>query len=422
MTSRPASRLWWLNPVWCVSVMLGVYASFAGFDFTAVVPRAYVPGWPYAWGAVLLLALLVGIAASVSAPLRLRSGAGLHVPRWLMGLLLGATLLAYAVWFRALLLEPSLLLQVLQGDSLNLRGVIATTPGLTTMTQFGVAYVIAYAALRGGAARRLAAWEHAGALLLLALAVLRAVAWSERLAVIELLLPGLVAWLAFAQVRGAARWQLSCWLPLLGAGLLYAGFTATEAVRSWDFYRDRYASIWVFSYERLLAYYATATNNGAGLLAQSEQWPVYSGRYVVEWLYMLPVVGGALRTRMGDAGRDYEDFLERFARPEFNNPTGLFPIVYDVGAFGSALYFLAAGVLVGRLWLGWRARQPAGLLFYPVAMLFLVELLRFNYFAASRFIPVAMALAVLWIVARSSAAATSAHAPVARASSAASTA
>jgi hypothetical protein len=41
-----------------------------------------------------------------------------------------------------------------------------------------------------------------------------------------------------------------------------------------------------------------------------------------------------------------------------------------------------------------------GVLFYPMAMLFLVELLRFNYFAASRFFPVAVALVLIWAVSR----------------------
>jgi hypothetical protein len=35
-----------------------------------------------------------------------------------------------------------------------------------------------------------------------------------------------------------------------------------------------------------------------------------------------------------------------------------------------------------------------------MAMMFLVELLRFNYFAASRFFPVAVALVLIWAVSR----------------------
>jgi hypothetical protein len=41
-------------------------------------------------------------------------------------------------------------------------------------------------------------------------------------------------------------------------------------------------------------------------------------------------------------------------------------------------------------------------LFYPLAMMFLVELLRFNYFSATRCFPVVLALLFLWSVARPS--------------------
>jgi hypothetical protein len=64
------------------------------------------------------------------------------------------------------------------------------------------------------------------------------------------------------------------------------------------------------------------------------------------------------------------------------------------------LYFLAIGALIGVLWDGWRRQAALGVLFYPVAVMFLVELLRFNYFAATRFFPLALALFFVWLVAR----------------------
>jgi len=80
--------------------------------------------------------------------------------------------------------------------------------------------------------------------------------------------------------------------------------------------------------------------------------------------------------------------------------SGLFPIVFDIGYAGSMLYFVAAGALVGALWSGWRRQARAGVLFFPMAMMFLVELLRFDYFASSRFFPVAVALALIWATSR----------------------
>lgn len=397
-----ASAMWWLHPLAVLGMVSVVYATFPAFEFSRVVPRAYIPGPQYAWGAALLLGMAVGIGSLVigrpAPPQPLPRG--FDVPRWAMALLLMATVLAYAVWFAPLAENPQLLLDVLGGERSTLRGVVATTPGLTTMTQFGVAYAIACAALQGGRARPLALWEQLGLVAVLALAVMRAVAWSERLAVIEVVVCYGVARLAFVQVHRRGLWILAATMPIVAPLLLYVAFTATESVRSWTFYRDQYDSVWSFAFERLLAYYATASNNGIGLLVENTDWPAYTGRFVAEWLYMMPLLGEQLRDALGDVMPQYDEFLERFARPEFNNPTGLFPIVFDIGYVGSMLYFVAVGALIGRLWDGWRHHSPAGVLLYPPAALFLIELLRFNYLSATRFFPIALALFGLWMVAR----------------------
>lgn len=399
---RPAAALWWLHPLWCVALVGLVYASFSGFQFARVVPNAYIPGWHYAWGAALLAALAMGIAVVSTgrdtAPAAEREA--IDLPRWATGILLAATLLAYAIWFAPLMANPQLVADIVSGARSNVRDVAVTTPGLTTMTQFGVAYVIACAVLAGDRARPLAAWERFGLAAVLALATLRALVWSERLAVIELALTYVVARLAFTRVHAPRLWHALALLPLVAPLALYLLFTGTEYFRSWEFFRTEYDSIWVFSLERLLAYYATASNNGIGFLVEFQDWPHYTGRFVAEWLHMMPVIGEALRESIGDPLFDYGRFLARFARPEFNNPSGLFPIVFDIGYAGSALYFVLVGLVIGACWRGWRRRSTGGLLFYPTAVLFLSELLRFNYFASTRFFPAALALLLLWAASR----------------------
>jgi hypothetical protein len=244
-------------------------------------------------------------------------------------------------------------------------------------------------------------WERAGVVLVFVLGAIRMVAWSERLAVIELVVTYAVARLAFAQVASARVWSLAAALPLAAPLLLYGAFTGTEYFRSWEFFKNQYDSVWAFSLDRLLAYYATASNNGIGLLVENPHWPEYSGRWIAEWLYMMPWVGEALRESVGDSKVQYYEFLlGGLGRAEFNNPSGLFPVVFDIGYAGSMLYFLAAGALVGTLYDGWRRHAVAGVLFYPPALLFALEILRFNYFASTRFFPVAVALAFLWAVSR----------------------
>jgi hypothetical protein len=61
---------------------------------------------------------------------------------------------------------------------------------------------------------------------------------------------------------------------------------------------------------------------------------------------------------------------------------------------------MAVGLLIGRVWRAWSARRPAGLLFYPFCFMFVLELLRFNYLAAPRFTPIAIALLLALVTLR----------------------
>jgi len=401
---RSATDLWWLNPLVCTAILLAVYATFIEFDFQRVVPIAYIPSFLYGWGAALLLTMGAGMALAMAASrdpnARVETGLALDVPGWAMGCLMIGALFAYGYWFAPLVSDPRLIFDILQGERTSVRGVVTTTPGITTMTQFSMAYAIAYAAMRASRVRALEGWETLGLVALFALAGIRAVVWSERLAVIELVVVYVVARLAFTRVFTLSWWRIATFVPLVAPPLLYMLFTGTEYIRTWDYYRNEYDSVWAFSFERLITYYATASNNGIGLLVENNQWPLYSGRFIAEWLYLMPEIGDWMRESLGDPMSYYLTFLDRFARPEFNSATGLFQVVFDLGYAGSMLYFLAIGAFVGRLWDLWRHQSPFGVLFYPVAMMFLVELLRFNYFAATRFLPLAMALCFVWLVAR----------------------
>jgi hypothetical protein len=108
----------------------------------------------------------------------------------------------------------------------------------------------------------------------------------------------------------------------------------------------------------------------------------------------MPKLGRMLIDAFGDARLDFNQFLMAHGDIEFNNPSGLFPIVFDVGYFGSALYFLVAGLLIGLARRSYASKHPFGLMFYPFCLLFILELLRFNYLAASRFVPIAGSLLV----------------------------
>jgi oligosaccharide repeat unit polymerase len=388
-----ATGLWWLKPTWIILLgIIPVYLSFLLFDFSTEVPNTYIPSELYFWGLGLLLALATGAAFGSTAAMVPRHHVVVLVPRWVAALFLLLTLIGYAVWFYPLALQPQLVLDVLEGARANVRDEIQTAPPWTTFTQFGCAYAIAYALRR--AHRRVALWERVGLALVLALALFRSIVWSERLALIEVVACYGIATLSYYRFTTKSAFRLATMLPVVAPVLLYLLFTATEYFRSWEFYRQYYDSIWRFSYDRLTAYYAVASNTGIGLLVESHRWPSYDGSYVFQWAFPRPPEEESdfLRTM---AQQDFSDFLNNYARPELNNPSGMFPIVYDIGYFGSAVYFLLVGALIGVAYRAYRHGQLVGLLFYPTCVLFLIELLRFNYFSASRFVPIALALLLI---------------------------
>ncbi|MGL4576262.1 MAG: phosphoethanolamine transferase domain-containing protein [Burkholderiaceae bacterium] len=399
-----ATQVWWLRPHLLILLMLlPIYLSFLVFEFDKAVPNTYIPSPYFWWGSVLILALGIGAAMGsfcAATTTGGRKNSDDFIPAWVMLLLLAASLFAYAMWFYRVALNPHWIVEIISGERANLRDVVSTKPGVTTLTQCAVAYALAYAVRRHQSPSLLRWWETAGLIALFLLAAARVLLWSERLAIIEITVVFLIANLAYVRFRSSYTFRLVAVLPLLSPLVLYLAFTGTEYFRSWDFYRDIYSSIWGFSLDRLLAYYATASNNGIGLLAQSQGWPMYSGAYVLEWAYALPGAGPILVNSLGDAKPAYEAFLLNYGRPELNNPSGIFPIVFDLGFFGSAVYFLSVGFLIGVTWKAFVHRQLAGVLFYPIFFLFIIELLRFNYLSNPRLIPCVAGMVLILLATR----------------------
>ena len=106
------------------------------------------------------------------------------------------------------------------------------------------------------------------------LAVFRAVLNSERLAVLELLVPAFVVLLQTLpdRVLTQARMRMVALAPMWAPCLLLGGFTASEFLRSWsNFYADRQPSLVSFAAGRLTGYYVTAANNSAIFIERLEE-------------------------------------------------------------------------------------------------------------------------------------------------------
>ena len=391
-----AADLWWLHPAAIVLLaVLPIYLGVLAFDFTRVVKNVYVPSWLYVFGIVMIGAVALGAQWALSHRAQGPAQRPPSISAATMLVLLVPTMAAYAIWFGPLLLQPQLLLEIAQGTRKEVRDSISTIPGVTTFTQFGVAYAIAYALKQGAGVQRISAWERAGFALIVLLAVFRAYAWAERLAVLEVLVCYSVARLAYLPLATARLRRIVTFAPAVAPFVLYGIFTASEYFRSWEFYAKQYDSVWAFTFERLLTYYATAVNNGIGILVETSDWPYYNGAFALDWLYIMPGVASLFEAAFGNPRPITGFFLDTYLRPEFNSPTAYFRMVFDLGYFGSLLFCLVLGYLIGRAYAGFRRGHIFGLLVYPVAVLFLIESLRYSYLGETRVVPLAAGLLLI---------------------------
>jgi len=223
------------------------------------------------------------------------------------------------------------------------------------------------------------------------LTVARVLMWSERLALVEIIVPMMVILITHA----GARWRRFGWLrstvahggPYLAIPVLFALFTVTEYFRSWKSYsHTQTRPLFEFMASRLVTYYFTALNNGAGMLRTStDDWPTFHLLYTVNWLYQLPGgAGEAIASVVGVRESPTALFLNNYADPEFNNMSGIFPIIYDLGTSGGAIYFALFGFIAGLLYRSMVLGGKIGGILYPILFVGIVEIFRITYLNSSR--------------------------------------
>jgi hypothetical protein len=281
------------------------------------------------------------------------------------------------------------------------RDVFNTIQGVTTCTQFGVAAVPlgVWLFFRG---RRNVIWAIVG---MFGLAVLRAIVFSERLAVIELLVPATIVTLRMQflghKCSSGRRWFFEL-APIAGAIALLLFFGSFEYFRSWRFYRYEFDSYPQFVVWRVAGYYTTAHNNSAMALETRSPYPVPFA--TVQSLWTL--------AGMANKSLQYENvtavnpdsrhlaMLEQFGTPELNNEGGLFQPALDFGLAGMLLFWFGYGFVAGRSYRFFLVGNLMGVMFYSLIFLAILETPRFLYLSYTRALPpVAMLVLISAVVA-----------------------
>lgn len=311
------------------------------------------------------------------------------------------TLTGYAAFALAIARSGVSTAAVFSGDP-DVKFAIGTIPGVTTLTQFGIAAVVVSSLIL---VQKFSLVELSKMLIVIGFAVMRAFVNSERLALIELVVPvSLVLAAKLASQPGRLR-RVAQFLPIAFTALVVAVFSASEYFRSWTFYRAQGANSYTeFALNRLAGYYATALNNGhLNLVHDTSQMRLPYGTLVGLWtapgiqdssLYQ-KLSGQTSGFTQGASSSRYSTMLQQFGNPEFNSESGYSGPFVDYGTIGGIVFFLLAGMLLGLLYRGFCRGMTYGLLLYPVAFIGLLELPRYMYWSYGRVVPAWLALAIV---------------------------
>lgn len=408
-----ARGLWWLSPAGAVTLVV--------LPTLAMALRLTDDRFRAAWGTprwlngdyVLLLLTGVGVFV-VASLLPLLMPRESRAGRWpglapvlrqrlalASSLVFWATMLGYLAYLAVGLsrgARPSDFIAVLVSQdtlSADLKVIFAPVAGVTTMTQFGIAYVVLATLLltdgpTPGAARRL--------VIVVGAALVRAFFLSERLAILELIIPA-VAIVAMFWSGSGRPWlkRATRWAPVIFAPAVLVVFGAFEYSRSWVFYQARSGGGFLdFASERLSGYYTTAYNNGQ-MLYMFESIPGRIPLRTLEGLWTAPLMEqlGVYERLSPGASAELQNLLAQKANPEFNNPCGLCDPFLDWGDAGGLLWWALAGLLLGLAYRSFCSGTVFLLLVYPPLVTGLFEVPRYVYWTQGRLAPALVALALI---------------------------
>lgn len=409
--------VWWLSPPGAVALVvpitLGLAVLFSPADFLTYFrcPKSLTTETALLFAAGALVLTLGAMATQLQRPTARRAG------RWpwfderqlttlerCATVLFRVTMVGYASFVVTALrngvspgdvLASFLAQDVSSGD---LENTIGTVPGVTTLTQVGVAYGVVAALLL---CHRLDRRNLVRLAVLGLVTTVRAFVLTERLALIEIAVPMITVLALRVAHRTSPRRRLLVRLaPLPLIVLLVAGFAASEYSRSYTFFKARTDDgLLMFSLKRLSGYYATSYNNGQVLLRYDN----YPGRLPytsIEAVWTAPGIEniGLYDRLVGkDSDEAYTRLLHTYASEEFNNPGGLPAPFIDFGRGGGLVVLLGFGLATGYGYRSFVQGRLGGVLLYPVVVTGLFELPRFLYWTLGRTVPTVLALLLVYL-------------------------
>lgn len=403
LDSPPGREMaWWLDPVLAiVTIVLPIFCFAAylnQFNYSLYKASENFVTWQ-TFGLAMFSAtmLLLGIAIGRGA-VRRRNLIVLIDPDRVTRFLVWfgwIAIVAYVLLLGTLIYRFDLVLELLRGNAAAaglLREALGRIPGVTSLVQFGIVFLALLSALITLGRYRMPKRIRNMAVVIIVLTFLRSVLNSERLALLEILAAMFVIPIAY-------RWRPSALrnlAPYLGILAVFLAFAAGEYFRSWQYYRIFYSSYLDFVSQRFAGYFSTSINNGAGaylMYGQSHPTP----EITIGWISKFPGLRGFFAPEDASMMNQY---LERYATLEFNNPGGFFTAYLDYNFVLGSLFMIGLGAVIGAIHRHFQNRNLIGLMLYPAVFLGLTDLIRVIYLADTRTLPIFLGTAIAFYALR----------------------
>ncbi len=275
-------------------------------------------------------------------------------------------ILGNLLFFRFFYSNPEALIEWTQSGTVGgLRSSIKQTqlPGITTMTQFAIPSVVLFLILYLNHNYKKSLFFIP---IMLLFGLLRAFFFSERLALIELIIPIFVLVTFFKKVN---------FKLILPSFIIFFG-----AIWSFEFFRS-FSNPWYYNYydpfsfliNRFFMYFATAVNNYLIMFTHFQFEGLMSG--ILAPFYQF--------STSSDGFLSQAEFLrEKFGSPEFNSPF-YFGVFFTNFSFYAPIFILINGFIVNLLYKNFLDKNFVGLYFFPIIFISLLDV-RIMYLLGTR--------------------------------------
>jgi oligosaccharide repeat unit polymerase len=316
----------------------------------------------------------------------------LNCPKWLrvaLNVALFISIFAYVYWFFLGISRSGSLVNLFSTylrDPFYVKEVILqTSPGITTLTQLAVAAIPLSLAFKATKSR----FNLLLILLVIFMALFRSIIFSERLALIELIVPSafvlfekhMVSFFRFMTITASA---------IL---IVFTFFSAAELRRSFVYSSDQ--PLLENAVIRFVGYYVTSINNGQILYEKYRNAKPLSTSLQNLWKFPIQIVNYA---QIFPQSRDFpNDWLSRNGlNAEFNTGTLFGELAVDFGYLG----ILVAGILGYLSGLFYQLSLTRGFWssVYGIWLVGLSESMRIYYFANARLFPAFILFAVVLVL------------------------